>query len=104
MTQPTSMFLSLSFSDILYMSYDDWRKVSNARFKRTDTGELLGEIHAKYPIESGKMSAIMNDGRVEFLLRGQKDRYTLLFGTQIGDINKPIFVVENTISDSQSSG
>jgi len=102
MTQPASV--SLSFSDILYMSYDDWRKVSNARFKRIDTGELLGEIHAKYPIESGKMSAIMNDGRVEFLLRGQKDRFTILFGTQLTDRNAQIFVVDNTVSDSQSSG
>jgi len=101
MTQPASV--SLSFSDILYMSYSDWSKIGKKLFKRIDTGEVLGEIHAKYPIESGKLSAIMNDGRVEFLLRGQKDRFTILFGTQLTDRNAPIFVVDNTTSDSQSS-
>ena len=67
----------------------DWSTVSKKQFRRVDTGELVGEIFAKYPVYCGKLSAAMNNGRLEFLLRSLcsegRDKYTVLFGTQFAE-------------------
>jgi hypothetical protein len=67
----------------------DWSTVSKKHFRRVDTGELVGEIFAKYPIYCGKLSAMMNNGRLEFLLRSHcregRDKYTVLFGSQFAE-------------------
>lgn len=66
----------------------DWSAVAKKQFRRVDTGELVGEIFAKYPVYCGKLSAVMNNGRLEFLLRScnqGRDKYTVLFGTQFAE-------------------
>jgi len=69
----------------------DWTAVAKKRFRRVDTGELLGEIFAKYSINCGKLSAMMNDGRIEFLLRENDcEKYKVLFGNEF-DADAKIF-------------
>ena len=81
---------SYSFNDLVY---SDWSSVVGKMYSRTDTGERLGEIYSKYPKESGKISASMGDGIIDFLDRTKGNGvFTKIAGVNI-DPNAKLFSV-----------
>lgn len=47
----------------------DWSDISGKIFKNMITNEIVGEIYSKYPTHCGKLSAFMNNGIIEFIIR-----------------------------------
>jgi hypothetical protein len=81
-----------SFNDILN---SDWSGVIGKRYIRIDTGKVCGIIFAKYPKESGKLSALFCDGIIEFVHRNDtKEVFTKILGTDLEDMDAKIFSVQ----------
>jgi len=75
-----------SFNEIIKAAFLDIRC---ANFERTDTGEYLGSIWAKYPKHT-KLSAIAYGGIIEF--KNPNERYSIkVYGNEIQDLDAKIF-------------
>jgi hypothetical protein len=84
---------SFSFNDIVNA---DWSAVSGKRYIRTDTGQVYGEVFAKYSKDCGKLSALFCDGFIEFVERKEvKERFTKILGSDLENPDAKIFSVQN---------
>lgn len=83
---------SFSFNDIVNADYS---AVLGKIYIRTDTGEVCGEVFAKYSKECGKLSALFCDGFIEFVERKEaKEQFTKILGSDLEDPDAKIFSVQ----------
>ena len=70
-----------SYQGLMDVSFDE---INGKHFVRLDTGEIVGELYARYPKECGKLSALVGCGLIEFINRGgNQEKITKIYGIKI---------------------
>ena len=77
---------TLSFNEIINMPFIS---IKYSNFQRTDTGEYLGSIWAKYPKHS-KISATAYGGIIEFQ-QPNENSIIKVYGNELKNLDKKIF-------------
>lgn len=77
---------TLSFNEIINLPFI---RIKYSNFERTDTGEFLGSIWAKYPKHS-KITATAYGGIIEFY-KADENYITKIYGNELTDLDKKIF-------------